>query len=80
LYFLHNENANVTVAVMESLIPVAAPPIFEDGLPHVIFVNRPREPIMRTTKVVKIHEKVNFLGGNEAALCIVRAPNMVEKE
>jgi len=31
LYFLHNENANVTVAVMESLIPMAAPPIFEDG-------------------------------------------------
>jgi len=44
------------------------------------FVIYNREPIIRTTKVVKIHEKVNFLDGNEAAFCIVRAPNMVEKE
>jgi len=42
LYFLDNENGNATAAVMESLIPVAVPSIFEDTLPHLISVNRPR--------------------------------------
>jgi len=33
---------DATIAVMGSLFPLLAPSIFDDSIPHVIFLNRPR--------------------------------------